>query len=334
MSMADFNTQVITEFRENDGRVGGMFEGMPMILLAPRRRQVRASAIAPLVYLPDGDRYVIFASKGGAPENPAWYHNLKAHPDDRGRGRRADASRSSRGGRAATSATVCSRRRSAAIAAVRRVPGEDDRADPGDRADAQGMTDFDYDWLVIGSGFGGSVSALRLAEKGYSVARARVRPALRRRRVRGAHRLTSGATTGCPHLGMRGDPAAEHVQGRVRALRLRCRRRQPRLRQHALPRPARASTRTPSGRELADWAAELEPFYDGGRAHARRHAATTATASPTCCCASTASRSASARPTSARRSACSSASPARPCPTRTSAARARSAPAACAAAAA
>ena len=81
MSMADFNTQVISEFRDNAGRVGGMFEGAKMLLLHHTGAKSGAERIAPLVYLPDGDHYVIFASKGGAPENPAWYHNIKAKPD-------------------------------------------------------------------------------------------------------------------------------------------------------------------------------------------------------------------------------------------------------------
>ncbi len=81
MSMADFNTQVITEFRENDGVVGGMFEGMPLLLLHHVGAKSGADRIAPLVYLEDDGSYVIFASKGGAPENPAWYHNLKGHPE-------------------------------------------------------------------------------------------------------------------------------------------------------------------------------------------------------------------------------------------------------------
>ena len=65
------------------------------------------------------------------------------------------------------------------------------------------MTDFDYDWLVIGSGFGGSVSALRLAEKGYSVACSSAGAAFATRTSPSAPR-TSAATTGLPHLGMRG----------------------------------------------------------------------------------------------------------------------------------
>ena len=81
MSMADFNTQVISEFRDNAGQVGGMFEGRTMLLLHHTGAKSGAERVAPLVYLPDGDRYVIFASKGGAPENPAWYHNLKAKPE-------------------------------------------------------------------------------------------------------------------------------------------------------------------------------------------------------------------------------------------------------------
>jgi deazaflavin-dependent oxidoreductase (nitroreductase family) len=83
MSMADFNTQVITEFRDNAGRVGGMFEGMPLLLLHHVGAKSGAARIAPLAYREDEGRYAIFASKGGAPENPAWYHNVMAHPDTR-----------------------------------------------------------------------------------------------------------------------------------------------------------------------------------------------------------------------------------------------------------
>jgi deazaflavin-dependent oxidoreductase (nitroreductase family) len=81
MSMADFNTQVITEFRENEGRVGGMFETMPLLLLHHVGAKSGADRVSPLAYLDDDGRYVIFASKGGAPDNPAWYHNLKASPE-------------------------------------------------------------------------------------------------------------------------------------------------------------------------------------------------------------------------------------------------------------
>jgi deazaflavin-dependent oxidoreductase (nitroreductase family) len=83
MSMADFNSQVINEFRENGGTVGGMFEGRPMILVHHVGARSGEERVTPLVYLADGDRYVIFASKAGAPENPSWYHNLKAHPETR-----------------------------------------------------------------------------------------------------------------------------------------------------------------------------------------------------------------------------------------------------------
>jgi len=83
MSMADFNTQVINEFRENGGRVGGMFEGAPMILVHHKGAKTGEERVTPLVYMPDDGRYVVFASKAGAPDNPAWYHNLRAHPDTR-----------------------------------------------------------------------------------------------------------------------------------------------------------------------------------------------------------------------------------------------------------
>jgi deazaflavin-dependent oxidoreductase (nitroreductase family) len=80
-SQADFNTQIIDEFRANEGRVGGMFEGMPLLLLHHTGARSGTSRINPLAYLSDGERYVVFASKAGAPTNPDWYHNLKAQPD-------------------------------------------------------------------------------------------------------------------------------------------------------------------------------------------------------------------------------------------------------------
>ena len=80
MSMVDFNAQVINEFRENGGKVGGMFKGMPIILVHHVGAKSGEARVAPLAYLPDGDNYAVFASKGGGPQNPGWYHNLKASP--------------------------------------------------------------------------------------------------------------------------------------------------------------------------------------------------------------------------------------------------------------
>jgi deazaflavin-dependent oxidoreductase (nitroreductase family) len=79
-SHADFNARIIDEFHANQGRVGGMFEGMPLLLLHHTGAKSGASRINPLVYQADDGRYVIFASKAGALTNPDWYHNLKAHP--------------------------------------------------------------------------------------------------------------------------------------------------------------------------------------------------------------------------------------------------------------
>jgi deazaflavin-dependent oxidoreductase (nitroreductase family) len=77
----DFNEQIIKEFHENDGVVGGMFEGMTLLLLHDKGAKSGKPYTHPLAYHGDDGRYVIFASKGGAPQNPAWYHNVKAHPD-------------------------------------------------------------------------------------------------------------------------------------------------------------------------------------------------------------------------------------------------------------
>lgn len=79
-SMSDWNTTIIEEFRANDGRVGGPFEGAPMILIHHIGARTGTERVSPLVYFPDGERMIIMASKGGAPTNPDWYHNLKAHP--------------------------------------------------------------------------------------------------------------------------------------------------------------------------------------------------------------------------------------------------------------
>lgn len=82
-SPADFNAKVIEEFRANEGNVGGMFENMPVLLLHHTGARSGTERVNPLVYLPDGENYVVFASKAGAPEHPAWYWNLKANPDTR-----------------------------------------------------------------------------------------------------------------------------------------------------------------------------------------------------------------------------------------------------------
>jgi deazaflavin-dependent oxidoreductase (nitroreductase family) len=80
-SPADFNAQIIEEFHANEGRVGGPVEGMPLLLLHHTGAKSGKSRINPLAYQADGGRYVIFASKAGAPTNPDWYHNLKAQPN-------------------------------------------------------------------------------------------------------------------------------------------------------------------------------------------------------------------------------------------------------------
>ena len=80
-SMNDFNAQIIEEFHANDGRVGGMFEGSTLLLLHHVGAKTGTQRINPLMYSRDGDRYVIFASKAGAPTNPDWYHNLRANPN-------------------------------------------------------------------------------------------------------------------------------------------------------------------------------------------------------------------------------------------------------------
>ena len=76
----DWNSKIIDEFRANEGRVGGPFQGAPMLLLHHTGAKSGKVRVNPLVYLADGDRLLVFGSKGGAPTNPDWIHNLRANP--------------------------------------------------------------------------------------------------------------------------------------------------------------------------------------------------------------------------------------------------------------
>jgi deazaflavin-dependent oxidoreductase (nitroreductase family) len=78
--MNDFNRTVIEEFRANHGKVGGGFDGAPMVLLTTTGAKSGQKRVNPLVALVDGDRIYVIASKAGAPTSPDWYHNLLAHP--------------------------------------------------------------------------------------------------------------------------------------------------------------------------------------------------------------------------------------------------------------
>lgn len=79
--MSDWNQQVIEEFRSHGGRVGGQFEGAPLLLLHHVGRRSGADRLSPMMYQQVGDGYAVFASKAGAPDNPDWYHNLLARPE-------------------------------------------------------------------------------------------------------------------------------------------------------------------------------------------------------------------------------------------------------------
>ncbi len=74
------NERVIKEFRENKGKVGGVFEGMPVLLMTMTGAKSGRTLIRPVCYTRDGDSIVIIASYGGNRHNPPWYHNLVAHP--------------------------------------------------------------------------------------------------------------------------------------------------------------------------------------------------------------------------------------------------------------
>ena len=79
--MSDWNNGIIDEFRANSGAVGGVFAGKPLLLLHHTGARTGTERLSPLMYQKVGDSFAIFASKGGAEDNPDWFYNLKAHPD-------------------------------------------------------------------------------------------------------------------------------------------------------------------------------------------------------------------------------------------------------------
>lgn len=78
--MSDWNAAIIEEFRENDGKVGGPFEGAPLLLLHHIGAKTGQERVSPVMYQAVSGDYAVFASKAGAPTNPDWYHNLVANP--------------------------------------------------------------------------------------------------------------------------------------------------------------------------------------------------------------------------------------------------------------
>lgn len=79
----DWNASIIEEFRKNHGKVGGRFEGAPLLLIHHTGARSGKARVNPVMYFKDDGRYLVFASAGGAENNPDWYFNLKAHPDVR-----------------------------------------------------------------------------------------------------------------------------------------------------------------------------------------------------------------------------------------------------------
>lgn len=78
--MSDWNAEIIDEFRANEGRVGGMFEGAPLLLLHHVGARTGTERVSPLMYQAVNGDFAVFASKAGADTNPDWFHNLLANP--------------------------------------------------------------------------------------------------------------------------------------------------------------------------------------------------------------------------------------------------------------
>jgi deazaflavin-dependent oxidoreductase (nitroreductase family) len=78
--VSQWNRRIVEEFRANEGRVGGGFEGRPLLLLHHTGARSGVERVNPLAYQKVGGSYAVFGSKGGAPTNPDWYYNLIANP--------------------------------------------------------------------------------------------------------------------------------------------------------------------------------------------------------------------------------------------------------------
>ena len=79
-NLNDWNRQIMEEFRTHEGKVGGPFEGVTLLLLTTTGAKSGQTRINPLTSLRDGERLFIFAGNGGSTKNPDWYYNLVAHP--------------------------------------------------------------------------------------------------------------------------------------------------------------------------------------------------------------------------------------------------------------
>ncbi len=79
-SPRNWNDAIIEEFRANEGKVGGQFEGAPLLLLHSTGARTGQERVNPVMYRSVGDHYAVFASRAGSPNNPDWYHNLLANP--------------------------------------------------------------------------------------------------------------------------------------------------------------------------------------------------------------------------------------------------------------
>jgi deazaflavin-dependent oxidoreductase (nitroreductase family) len=78
--VSDWNDKIITEFRGNNGVVGGPFAGAHLLLLSTTGAKSGETRTSPMMYFSDGDNRIVVASKAGAPTHPGWYHNLLANP--------------------------------------------------------------------------------------------------------------------------------------------------------------------------------------------------------------------------------------------------------------
>ncbi len=79
-NQSNWNEAIIDEFRANSGKVGGHFAGKTLLILHTVGAKSGQERVNPVAYVTDGDRLAIVASRGGAPTNPDWYHNILAHP--------------------------------------------------------------------------------------------------------------------------------------------------------------------------------------------------------------------------------------------------------------
>lgn len=168
----EWNKTIIEEFRTNNGKVGGPFANMTLLLLHTTGAKSGLPRVNPLAYMADGDRYIVIASKAGAPTHPAWYHNLVANPEGSGGSRDRALCRAGHGG-CGTGAYAALRKGSGAVYRLCRLSAQSNARHSRGDPDAPPVDRTPRCWKPGASRFSTPLSAGRTCRLEAGLARGR-----------------------------------------------------------------------------------------------------------------------------------------------------------------